>query len=167
MDKSAKEVQISMTKLNKTWVIALIPVALLLHQPLRSATYSTPNFGTPPEARAMLERAAAELKQNKTKALEMFNKGEDGFRDRDLYVFCGGPDGNFTAHPTLLGQSLKDLKDKAGNPLGEKIYSVAQEGRISEVSYLWPRPGQTEPVYKVAYVTKVGDQVCAVGFYKD
>jgi hypothetical protein len=31
---------------------------------------------------------------------------------------------------------------------------------------MWPRPGATEPVQKVSYVTKVGDQVCAVGYYK-
>jgi hypothetical protein len=31
---------------------------------------------------------------------------------------------------------------------------------------MWPRPGQTDPVQKVVYVTKVGDQVCAVGYYQ-
>ena len=31
----------------------------------------------------MLERAVAAVKEDKAKALEMFNKGEDGFKDRD------------------------------------------------------------------------------------
>ncbi len=123
-------------------------------------------FGTAAEAKAMLEKAVAALKADKTKALAEFTKGEAGFKDRDLYPFCGGPDGMFTAHPTLVGKSLKDLKDKAGKPLGEEIYKNAQEGKIGEVSYMWPRPGQTEPVQKVSYFTKVGDQVCAVGYYK-
>ncbi len=114
----------------------------------------------------MLEKAVVEVKKDKAAALAKFNKGEGGFKDRDLYPFCGGSDGNFTAHPTLSGKSLKDLKDKAGKPLGEEIYKTAQEGKISEVSYMWPRPGSTEPVQKVTYVTKVGDQVCAVGYYK-
>jgi signal transduction histidine kinase len=155
--------RISITKLIRMLGIALIPAGPLVYE---LAGADTDNFGTPPEARAMLQKAAAELKENKAKALEEFNKGEDGFKDRDLYVYCGGPDGNFTAHPTLLGKSLKDLKDENGKPLGANIYRVAQEGRISEVSYAWPRPGTKEAVYKVAYVTKVGDQVCAVGFYK-
>lgn len=122
--------------------------------------------GTAAEAKAMLEKAVAELKKDKAKALEMFTKGEGGFKDRDLYPFCGGPDGNYTAifRTELIGKSLKDMKDKAGKALGEEIYK-AQEGKISEVTYLWPRPGQTEPVQKVAYVTKVGDQVCGVGYY--
>jgi hypothetical protein len=126
------------------------------------------DFGTAAEAKAMLERVVAALKANQASALAMFTKGEGGFKDRDLYPYCGGPDGMFTAHPTLVGKSLKDLKDKSANPkpLGEEIYKTAQQGKISEVSYMWPRPGTTDPVQKVVFVTKVGDQVCAVGYYK-
>jgi signal transduction histidine kinase len=114
----------------------------------------------------MLDKAVAALKANKAEALAKFQKGEGGFKDRDLYPFCGGPDGNFTAHPTLTGKSLKDLKDKTGKALGEEMYKVAQEGKIAEVHYMWPRPGKTDPVHKMSYVTKVGDQVCAVGYYQ-
>lgn len=129
-------------------------------------TAAAADYGTPAEAKAMLEKAAAAVKADKAKALEMFSKGEGGFKDRDLYPYCGGADGNFTAHPTLVGKSLKDLKDKAGKALGQDVYATAKDGAISEVTYMWPRPGQTDPVVKVAYVTKVSDQVCAVGYYK-
>jgi len=123
-------------------------------------------FGTENEAKAMLEKAVAALKADKAGALQKFAKGEGGFKDRDLYPFCGGPDGNFTAHPSLMGKSLKTLKDKNGKALGEDIYKAAEEGKVSQVSYMWPRPGGTDPVQKVSFVTKVGDQVCAVGYYK-
>ncbi len=123
-------------------------------------------FGSAAEAKAMLDKAVAALKADKPGALAKFTKGEGGFKDRDLYPFCGGPDGNFTAHPSLVGKSLKDLKDKAGKALGEEMYKVAAEGKVAEVNYMWPRPGTTDPVQKVSYVTKVGDQVCAVGYYK-
>jgi len=122
--------------------------------------------GTAAEAKAMLEKAVAEVKKDKGAALAKFNKGEGGFKDRDLYPFCGGADGNFTAHPALQGKSLKELKDKAGKALGEEFYKIAKEGQISEVNYMWPRPGTEQPVQKVTYVTKIGDQVCAVGYYK-
>jgi len=131
-----------------------------------AATAVAAEFGTAPEAKAMLERAVAAVKADKAGSLAKFSKGEGGFKDRDLYPFCGGPDGNFTAHPTLAGKSLKGLKDKAGMALGEEIYKVAQEGKISEVVYMWPRPGSDKPVQKVTFVTKAGDQVCAVGYYK-
>lgn len=133
---------------------------------MATSAYAAGEFGTAAEAKAMLDKSVTAVKANKTDALAKFAKGEAGFKDRDLYPFCGGPDGNFTAHPTLTGKSMKDLKDKAGTPLGEDIYKAASEGKVSEVSYMWPRPGTTEPVQKVSYVTKVGDQVCAVGYYK-
>jgi len=41
------------------------------------------DFGKPEEAKSMLERAVAAVT-----ALYMFNTGEDGFKDRDLYVWC-------------------------------------------------------------------------------
>jgi len=126
------------------------------------------DYGTPEEAKAMLEKAVAALKEDKSKALEMFNERSEGFGDRDLYVYCGGADGNFTAHynEKLRGASLKGLKDKAGNALGEEIYSVAEPGKFVEVEYKWTRPGSEEVIDKVAYVTKEGDEICAVGYYK-
>ena len=130
------------------------------------ATAIAAEFGTVAEAKGLLERAVAAVKTDKAKALAMFTKGEGVFKDRDLYPFCGGPDGNFTAHPKLVGKSLKELKDKAGKALGAEMYKVAKEGKISEVGYMWPRPGSEEPVQKVSFVTKVSDQVCAVGYYK-
>jgi hypothetical protein len=134
-----------------------------------SAAVAAGDYGTPAEAKAMLEKAVAALKADKAKALEEFTKGQAGFKDRDLYPFCGGPDGNFTAHPTLVGKSMRTLMDKGTppKPIGEDFYK-AQEGKISEVAYTWTRPNDPEqkPVQKVALVTKVGDQVCAVGYYK-
>ena len=125
------------------------------------------DFGTAEEAKAMLEKAVTAVKQDKAKALDAFNAGEAGFKDRDLYVFCAGPDGIITVHPAIKGQQIKSLVDKNGKKLGEAIVASAAEGKISEVDYMWPRPGaDTTPVQKVSYVTKVADQVCGVGYYK-
>ncbi len=142
-------------------LVSLAALVLSLTSPVFAG-----NFGTAEEAKAMLEKAVASIKADKSAALAHFVKGEGGFKDRDLYPFCGGPDGNFTAHPSLVGKSLKGLKDKAGKALGEEIYANAKEGVIGDVSYMWPRPGTTEPVQKVSYITKIDDQVCAVGYYK-
>ena len=60
------------------------------------------DFGTPEEAKAMLERAVAAVKEDKAKALDMFNNGEGGFKDRDLYVWCANAsDGIVTAQPYM------------------------------------------------------------------
>ncbi len=112
--------------------IALLSVAL---QPTRAAEY-----GTADEAKAMLEHAVAAVKEDKAKALDMFSKGEGGFKDRDLYVFCANTsDGILTAHPYLKGEHLQDIKGKKGYPLGKEIMQNATEGTIKELTYWWPR----------------------------
>jgi len=55
---------------------------------LLATTAWAAEFGTAEEAKAMLERAVTAVKEDKAKALDMFNKGEGGFKDRDLYVWC-------------------------------------------------------------------------------
>lgn len=132
-----------------------------------AAAFAQDATGSAAEAKAMLDKAVVALKADKAKALESFNAGTDGFKDRDLYVFCANAsDGVFTAHPKLKGQKLTDLKDKTGRAFGEEIKNAAQEGKVNEVAYMFPKPGGDTPVAKVAYVTKVGDQVVAVGYYK-
>ena len=125
-------------------------------------------FGTEKEARAMLDKAVAALKENKEKALEMFNKGEGGFRDRDLYVTCANAsDGIITAHPYLKGENLQNVIGKKGFPVGKEIMQNATEGQIKEVTYWWPRPGSDKPLEKHTFYTQVAGQNCGVGYYKE
>lgn len=149
-------------QLSKLVILALAAVALSGQVMLASAASE---FGTAAEAKALLTKAVAALKANKTEALDKFNSGADGFKDRDLYVFCIGPDWISTAGPTK-GQNVKDLKDKNGKMLGQAIMKAGKEGKIAKVQYMWPRPGTTKPIKKVSFVTKVDDQVCGVGHYK-
>lgn len=125
-------------------------------------------FGTSEEARAMLQRAEAALKKDKAAALEKMKHGEVGFKDRDLYPFCIGPDGKTTAHPMKerVGEKAVELKDKNGKLFAKEMVDTAKEGKVTEVTYYFPRPREKDAVQKVSYVTKVGDQVCGVGYYK-
>jgi hypothetical protein len=130
------------------------------------------DFGTADQAKAMLLRAIPLLKADPAAALVTFNKGENGFKDRDLYVFCFDTgNGKFTAHQkaALLGTDVRDLKDKNGKAFGQDIFDAVKgedEGAITEVSYLFPRPGTTDPVPKDSFLTKVGTEGCGVGYYK-
>ena len=64
-------------------------------------------------------------------------------------MFCANAsDGILTAHPTMKGKQLQEI-------LGKKGYS-----------YWWPRPGTDKPLEKTSFYTKVGDQMCGVGYYK-
>ncbi|HEX5078097.1 MAG TPA: cache domain-containing protein [Geminicoccaceae bacterium] len=125
--------------------------------------------GTAEQAKAMLERAVAAIEADEAAALAAITAGSDGFRERDLYVACSSAaDGTVTAHgadAAMVGQSIYDLTDAAGKRFGEEIDAVAVEGELNVVTYLWPRPGETEAVQKETYVTKAGGQVCVVGYY--
>ena len=118
-------------------------------------------YGTAEEAKALLGRAIAALKHDKADALDRFNNGDGGFKDRDLYVLCANAsDGIITAHPTRRGGQLKDF------PLGQQVMQTATAGKVSEVTYWWPRPGSAKPLEKHTFYTTVGDQICGVGYYK-
>jgi single cache domain-containing protein len=140
---------------------------------LSAATFAQQGqFGGPQEARAMLDKAVATAKADQAVALAMFIKGEGGFRDRDLYPFCfRNGDGKALASPPAVpaGTDIRSLKDPTGNAYGVELYAAAQkpEGQITEVSYMFPRPGaDAKPVPKVSFVTRVGELGCGVGYYK-
>ena len=61
-------------------------------------SHNPADYGTAEEAKAMLKRAVAAVKEDKAKALDMFNKGEGGFKDRDLYVYCANASTASTPH---------------------------------------------------------------------
>ena len=133
-----------------------------------AASVPATQFGTAEEAKAMLEKAVAAVKEDKAKALDMFNNGEGGFKDRDLYVWCANAaDGILTAHPTNKGKELRDIEGKKGSPFGKEIMQKAAEGTIKEITYWWPRPDSDKPLEKTTLYTKAGDQICGVGYYKE
>jgi hypothetical protein len=138
---------------------------------------SSPAFaqGTATEARAMLDKAVVAVKADKAKTLGLINKGEGGFLDRDLYVFCfnigdGKAVANGSTNPAArktIGVDVRTLKDATGKVFGPDLYDAAKEGQITEVSYMFPKPGaDTTPVAKISLVTRVGDLGCGVGYYK-
>jgi polar amino acid transport system substrate-binding protein len=124
-------------------------------------------FGTPAEARAMLLKVVAGMKADKTKTLTQISKGEGGFKDRDLYPYCIGPDGKYVAHPdpSRIGLVYKDVRDKSGRAYGEEVSRRAVEGKIGEVHYIFPRPTDGTPTPKVGLFTRVADHICVVGYY--
>ena len=130
-------------------------------------------LGTALEAQAMLDKAVAAIKADPAVALAMFNMGEGGFKDRDLYPFCFRiSDGKGVATPTAVpaGTDLRTLKDPNGKAFGLELYAAGQkpEGQVTQISdYMFPKPGTTTPaVPKVSFVTRVGDLACGVGYYK-
>jgi Single Cache domain 2 len=154
-------------------VIAAASAAVIALSP---AAFAQQTGGTADEAKAMLMKAVAAVNADKAKALDMFNKGEGGFRDRDLYVFCvSTSDGTVvaTGNPNLkqaLGIDIREAQNSTGKAFGAEIYAAIQkpEGQITEVSYLSPKPGADDTLAaKVSLVARAdADLGCGVGYYK-
>jgi hypothetical protein len=155
------------------FVSAAVSAAVIGLSPAASAQQTG---GTADEAKAMLMKAIAAVKADKVKALDMFNKGEGGFRDRDLYVFCvNASDGTIVATGNsnlkeALGMDIRAAQNSTGEAFGAEIYAAVQkpEGRITEVSYISPKPGADDTLAtKVSLVARADSELgCAVGYYK-
>jgi hypothetical protein len=143
---------------------------------LSPGAFAQQTGGTADEAKAMLMKAIAAVRADEAKALDMFNKGEGGFRDRDLYVFCiNASDGTLVAigNPNLkqaLGTDVRAAQNSTGDAFGAEVYAAIQkpEGQITEVSYMAPKPGANDMLAaKVSLVTRADSAIgCGVGYYK-
>ena len=160
-------------RIHPSLLFAAAPAAIVALSP---TAFTQETRGTADEARAMLMKAVAAVRADEAKALDMFNKGEGGFRDRDLYVFCiNASDGTLVAigNPNLkqaLGTDIRAARNSNGDAFGAEIYAAIQkpEGQITEVSYMAPEPSAADTlVAKVSLVTRADAHVgCGVGYYK-
>ena len=157
----------------RKFVIAAVSAAVIALSP---AAFAQRTGGTADEAKAMLMKAIAAVRVDEAKALDMFNKGEGGFRDRDLYVFCVSTSNGTivaTGNPNLkqaLGIDIREARNSTGKAFGAEIYAAIQkpEGQITEVSYMSPKPGTDDTLAaKVSLVARAdADLGCGVGYYK-
>jgi signal transduction histidine kinase len=124
--------------------------------------------GTPAEAQALLDKAVKEVEKDGTaKALAVFNDPKGAFIDRDLYVFCQGPDGKVTAHrdPAMLGREVAGIKDADGKEIGKQMLEIGKKGS-GQLEYRWMNPVSNKVETKISYMKKAGNQMCGVGAYK-
>jgi cytochrome c len=133
-----------------------------------AGTLSAAERGTVDEAKALLAKAVKKVETDgSAKAVAAFNDPKGGFRDRDLYVFCYGPDNKVTAAatPALIGTDIASVKDADGNSIGAAMLKmIAAGGGSIDYRFLNPMTGKVEN--KQSFLQKAGDQVCGVGVYK-
>jgi cytochrome c len=126
--------------------------ALLLT--LACATGPIPRTNTREAISAYVDRAA-ELIRTAGPSCETF--AEKAWFSGDWYVFVFDGNGRTVCHPAspqLIGTLASDLSDANGKRFGDEMIRVAAAGG-GWVDYAWPRPGETTPVAKSAYVRQV------------
>ena len=144
---------------------ATISVMLAIASVLWVSAATAQDQGTPEEAQAMAEAAAALVEAEGTDAaFDAFTNGSD-FQDRDLYVFVIDGNGDVAAHggnANLVGRNMLDLRDPTGTLFIQAMIAVEDTGWVD---YHWQNPatGNVEP--KTSYVVHVGDYWLGVGAY--
>jgi len=117
---------------------------------------NTPRAASHDEVAAYVDRAAALVAKNGA-SCEAFSS--PAWFDGDWYVFVLGADRKTLCHPAqpaMVGKAANEIVDPNGKRIGDLFFAAANgaNGR-GWVDYVWPRPGQTAPVAKNAYVVGV------------
>lgn len=132
---------------------------------------ATEDHGTAQEAKAMVEKAVAFLKQaGPDKAFAAFDDpANKDFHYKDLYIFVRSMDGNTVAHganKAMIGHTNLDIKDADGKLYNKEIIEDAKTKGTGWVDYRWPNPVSHKIEQKSSYVERAGDYVVCAGFYK-
>ena len=147
----------------RTWIVTAVLTLI-------AAGAVAADRGTPAEAKAMLVKAVAHYKAvGRKQPLADFTAKKAPFGDRDLYVFCLGPDRVISANgafPSWVGQSADLLKDADGKLLGKAVWEAGSRPGGGSVEYPNINPVTRKPAAKVSFVEKPGEDVCGVGAYK-
>ncbi|WP_342304417.1 cache domain-containing protein [Methanolobus sp. ZRKC5] len=128
------------------------------------------------ENRMSLVNSAIELIDEKGElAFDDFREKDSPWYHNDSYITVWNTEGIRIVFPPKVsgeGESVLDLEDYNGEPLGRMFIDTAlsEEGE-GWVNYYWPRPGETTPSKKSAFVkrTSIGNQTYLVhsGLYVD
>ena len=111
-------------------------------------------------------------KEGKTAAFTEFRKKDGEWLHGETYLYAYDSKGNIllnAAFPQREGTNIAGQKDAKGKPFQDEILEVAATQGSGWVSYMFPKPGQTEPSEKWAFVKKVTFDgtpgLIASGFY--
>jgi cytochrome c len=121
------------------------------------------------EAKALLDKAVTYFDNNGVaRALCAYNDPNGAFRKGPLYVFAINMDGVYFAHgaaPSLIGTSLRDTRDAAGQPIGELVMGAVATQQSAAVDYMWLNFETNKVEKKHTFLKKVGKFVLGVGYY--
>jgi cytochrome c len=126
---------------------------LLLLLAIGCSRSMTPRVNTQEAVRSYVDGAAGVVAREGTGACTTLQTRWDS---GDWYIFVLDAEGRTLCHPRpeQVGASVHDLVDVRGKRFGDEFLRVAGEGG-GWVSYLWPRPGETETKDKTSYVRQV------------
>lgn len=122
---------------------------------------------TPQLVMQKVKDAAALVEKDGRAAFAKFKGKDSSFLFAGTYIWIHDSEGRMQMHPIkpkMEGKDLLGLKDSKGKTFFVDMNTVAAAGG-GWVDYMWPKPGEKEPVLKVSYVmqAKHGAETFIVG----
>ncbi|MGZ8568295.1 MAG: cache domain-containing protein [Bacteroidia bacterium] len=105
----------------------------------------------------MVKDAVAEIEKNGKKSFKILHDHTERFLAKNAYIFVITMDGIEIvnpAFPSIEGRNNIDIKDPQGKYLTREIIKTVQTKGSGWVDYMWPKPGESVPSQKSAYVMK-------------
>jgi cytochrome c len=154
-------------------IFSAIALAVMLAPAL--AGEAPPSTEQTKAVEALVTRAAALIeKEGQTAAFTEFRKKESEWLHGGTYLYAYDLKGNLllnAAFPQREGTNIAGQKDTKGKPFQDEILQIAATEGSGWVSYMFPKPGQTESSGKWAYVKRVTldgtPGLIASGFYPE
>lgn len=118
---------------------------------------------TPKELIKKVRQGAEFLAKKGEAGVDEFNKEDGRFVWGNTYLYLSEcSKSTCAAHPykpELVGKDLSNLQDPKGNYFALEICMVSKESpdKGGWIKYWWPKPGESEPSQKFAYVKKAKD----------
>ena len=158
----------------KTLSIGIALLAGMLGAAVVIAQSSPPPSPRAQEVEALVNKAAALIDANgKATFSEFRTKGTEWFHG-DTYLFAYDLKGNVLlnpAFPAREGTNVRGQKDSTGKLFHDAIIRTAESKGSGWVDYMFPKPGQTQPSQKWAFVKAVKIDgvpgLVASGFYPE
>jgi len=131
-----------------------------------------PRSGRAKEVETLVTKAAALIDQKGKAAFKDFRKQGSEWFHGDTYLFVYDMHANVLLNPAFPkreGTNVSGQKDARGKLFHNEIINTAETKGSGWVDYMFPKPGQTEPSQKWAFVKKVtidgAPGLVASGFY--
>jgi len=120
------------------------------------------------EIKALVDRAARVIDNKGKEAFPEFKKKGGEWYKGDTYLFVADMNGITLVNagfPDEDGKNRLDFKDANGKAFIRDIIEMLKKQDSGWIEYSWPKPGETKPSKKTAYVkkAKLGKDVVYVG----
>ena len=157
----------------KQILICAALVTMVMVNPV-NAQQSPPTSDKSKQIEALVNRAAALIESRGKEALAEFRKKDTQWFTGDTYLFAYDLSSNVllnAAFPVREGTNTTGQKDANGKLFHHAFIDVAESKGSGWVDYMFPKPGQTQPSQKWAYVKAVKidgvPSLIAAGFYPE